>query len=152
MNPVKRILVPADGGAMDEAAMEFACQYIKKSKAEVFALYVVEVDRELALNAPLDAETAKGELILDSLTRIGNKYGGRVHAEMLQARASGPAIVGEALNRQVDMIVMGMTLRKKFGESQVGERELHVLKNAPCQVWIVRAPLETNGLEPPNKP
>ena len=142
MNNVKRILVSVDGGPMDVPAMEFAASSIKKKQAEVFLLYVVEVGRELPLNASMESELAKGELVLDRLLEVGEKAGGRVNPEMLQARSAGAAIVGEALNRKVDLLVMGMTLKKAFGEFQVSERVKHVLLNAPCQVWIVRAPLE----------
>ncbi len=144
MNHFKRILVPADGGAMDAAALEFAGQFVKKNKAEIFLLYVVQVERELPLNAAMDSVFAQGEGVLDHLLEVGEKYGGRVHPEMLQARSAGAAIVGEALNRKVDLIVMGMSLQKKFGELEVGEREIHVLKNAPCEVWLVRAPLASS--------
>ena len=142
MNNVKRILVSVDGGPMDVPAMEFAAAFIKKNKAEVFLLYVVEVGRELPLNASMESELAKGEQVLDKLLEVGEKQGGRVNPEMLQARSAGAAIVGEALNRKVDLVVMGMTLKQVYGEYQVNERVKHVLLNAPCQVWVVRAPLE----------
>jgi nucleotide-binding universal stress UspA family protein len=51
----------------------------------------------------------------------------------------GTAIVDEALEREVDLIVMGISYKRKFGEFDLGHTAPYVLKNAPCRVWIARA-------------
>jgi nucleotide-binding universal stress UspA family protein len=86
----------------------------------------------------------KGEVTCERLLRAGEQTGCHVQVEILQARSAGVAIVGEAINRSADLIVMGVSLERKFGELEIPERDTHVLKHAPCQVWLVREPL-TNG-------
>jgi nucleotide-binding universal stress UspA family protein len=51
----------------------------------------------------------------------------------------GTAIVDEALEREVDLIVMGIGYKRKFGEFDMGHTAPYVLKNAPCRVWLARA-------------
>jgi nucleotide-binding universal stress UspA family protein len=51
----------------------------------------------------------------------------------------GTAIVDEALEREVDLIVMGIGFKRKFGEFDMGHTAPYVLKNAPCRVWLARA-------------
>jgi Universal stress protein family len=47
--------------------------------------------------------------------------------------------VDEALEREVDLIVMGIGYKRKFGEFDMGHTAPYVLKNAPCRVWLARA-------------
>jgi nucleotide-binding universal stress UspA family protein len=48
--------------------------------------------------------------------------------------------VDEAIERNVNLIVMGVTYRKRFGEFYLGQTTPYVLKNAPCRVWVAREP------------
>jgi hypothetical protein len=47
--------------------------------------------------------------------------------------------VDEALEREVDLIVMGIGYKRKFGEFDMGRTAPYVMKNAPCRVWLARA-------------
>ncbi|MDP2728276.1 MAG: universal stress protein, partial [Dehalococcoidia bacterium] len=61
-----------------------------------------------------------------------------VETELLQAREVGPAIVDEAIERGVDLILLGVPYKKRFGEFNMGRVAPYVLKNAPCRVWVIR--------------
>jgi nucleotide-binding universal stress UspA family protein len=58
--------------------------------------------------------------------------------ELLQARSAGAAIVDEAIERASDAIVMAARIRKRHGKPTVGDTVNYVLKNAPCEVIVVR--------------
>ena len=62
----------------------------------------------------------------------------RSEGELLQAREAGQAIVDEARDRGVDAIILGIGYKRLIGAFQVGRTADFVLKNAPCQVWVVR--------------
>ena len=61
-----------------------------------------------------------------------------MRTELLQARSAGAAIVDEAIDRNADMILLASTLRRKYGRVTTGETIAYVLKNAPCEVILVR--------------
>jgi nucleotide-binding universal stress UspA family protein len=134
-----RILVPVNGNPTDEEAVGLACEVARRSRAEVYAIYVIEVKRTLPLDVDLPAEAAKGDAVLAKAERVADGWNVRVQTELLQARDVGTAIVDEAAERQVDLIVMGLTYKRRFGEFDLGRTAQYVLKNAPCRVWLTRA-------------
>ena len=134
-----RILVPVNGNPTDEEAVALACEVGRRSRAEVYAIYVIEVKRTLPLDVDLPAEAAKGDAVLAQAERVADGWNVRVQTELLQARDVGTAIVDEAAERQVDLIVMGLSYKRRFGEFDLGRTAQYVLKNAPCRVWLTRA-------------
>jgi nucleotide-binding universal stress UspA family protein len=63
----------------------------------------------------------------------------RIVTELLQARAAGPAIVDEAIDRAAEAIVMTAAVRRRHGKPTLGDTAEHVLLNAPCEVVVVRS-------------
>ncbi len=55
---------------------------------------------------------------------------------MIQAREAGPAIVDEAAERGIDLILMGVKYKSRFGQFSLGSNVMYVLKNAPCRVIL----------------
>jgi nucleotide-binding universal stress UspA family protein len=134
-----RILVPVNGNATDEDAVGLACEIGRRGKAAVYAIYVIEVKRTLPLDVDLPPEAAKGDTVLARAERTAEEFGIDLETEILQARDVGTAIVDEALEREIDLIVMGIGYKRKFGEFDLGHTAPYVLKNAPCRVWLARA-------------
>ena len=132
------ILVPVNGNATDDEAISLACGVAKQNKGKVYAIYVIEVKRSLPLDAEIEPEVRRGEDVLDHAEAVAEKSGCQIDAELLQARDVGPALVDEAVERGISLIVMGITYKKRFGEFNLGKTAPYVLKNAPCRVWMVR--------------
>ena len=63
-----------------------------------------------------------------------------VATDLLQAREAGPTIIDEAVEREVDVILMGVTYKKRFGQFSLGNVVPYVLKNAPCRVILYHQP------------
>jgi len=103
---------------------------------------VVEVNRALPLSATVEHQQERGEQILDAAEQIAAEYDLPVEAEMVQARDTGPAIVGEAEEWHADLIVMGLPYKRRFGEFNLGKTAPYVLKNAPCRVILFRERLD----------
>jgi len=59
-----------------------------------------------------------------------------IETDVLQAREAGPAIVDEAVERDIDLILMGVTYKRRFGQFSLGSVVPYVLKNAPCRVIL----------------
>lgn len=133
-----RVMVPVHGYAVDKVAISLACEVARKPKAQVYALYVIEVKRTLPLDADLPPEAQRGEEVLLQAEGIAEEQDYKLETELLQAREAGPAIVDEACERGIDLIIMGVPYKRHFGEFSLGSIVPYVLKNAPCEVWLCR--------------
>lgn len=140
---VRRILVPVSGGEADRQAIELACLVGRRCHAEVRVVHIIEVARTLPLDANLRIEVQKGESILERVEETVSELDYEVESDLLQAREVGPAIVEEAGERQADLIILGLPLKRRFGEYSLGRTGPYVLKNAPCRVWLCREPGQT---------
>ena len=136
--PFESVLVPVNGGRSDEEAIALACSVARRTKGKVYVLYVIEVQRTLPLDADLPAENDRGERILQQAERFAKVNDYAVEADLLQAREVGPAIVDKAVERGVDLIILGVEYKKNFGEFDLGATMPYVLRNALCRVWLCR--------------
>lgn len=138
---IKRILVPVNGSRSDEEAIELACSLARRNKAKIYVTYVIQVKRALPLDAEIDSEIEKAEGVLALAERIADDQDCEVFADLLQAREVGPAVVDEAGERHVDLVIIGLGYKKRFGQFDLGSTVPYVLKNAPCPVIILREPI-----------
>jgi nucleotide-binding universal stress UspA family protein len=132
----KKILVPVVGTEADEEAMKLACRLAKKDKGKIWAFCVVAVKRALPLDAEIDSEIQNAENVLDHIERVAEEEDYEVETDVLQAREVGPAIIDEAVERGVDLILMGIKYKRRFGQFSLGSVVPYVLKNAPCPVIL----------------
>lgn len=135
---IKKVLVPISGSKTDEEAVNLACAIAKRNKATIYAIYVIEVKRTLPLDAEIASESVKGEGVLARIELVAEEQDYEVETELLQAREAGQAIVDEAVERKVDLIIMGVDYKRRFGEFTLGATAPYVLRNAPCKVWLCR--------------
>ena len=128
----RKILVPVAGTEADEEAMRLACSLAKKNKGKIWSVYVIPVKRALPLDAEIETEIQKAEGILDHVEAVAEEEDCEVETDILQAREAGPAIIDEAVEREVDVILMGVKYKKRFGQFSLGSVVPYVLKNSPC--------------------
>jgi nucleotide-binding universal stress UspA family protein len=132
----KKIIVPVKGGGADVEAIRLACRLAKKDKGKIWAVSVVTIKRALPLDAEIDSEIKKAEEILNNVENVAGEEDYEVETDILQARDVGPAIVDEAVERGVNLIVMGVTYKQRFGQFSLGSVAPYVLKNSPCPVIL----------------
>lgn len=135
---LRKIIVPLGGTAVDADVIRLAATLAKPSKAQVIAIHVIEVRWNLALDAVLDAETERGEALLDDATTVAHQAGVTIETELLQARDAAAAIIDTARERQADLILLGMPFRKRLGRVYVGKTVTNVYVGAPCAVLAYR--------------
>ncbi len=140
----KRVLVPIMGTGSDRDAIELAASVCAADEVELSLVYVVEIGQEFPLEADLPSEIEQAERALGAAsevtTAVFNGHEPTIYAELLQARAAGPAIVDEAATQNSEVIVMALRNQRRYGLATVGETVPYVLKNAPCEVLIRRQP------------
>ena len=131
-----KILVPIIGTEADEEAMKLACRLAKKDRGKIWAVYVITVQRTLPLDAEVEPEIKKAEDILDHMEMVAEEQDYEVETDVLQAREAGPAIIDEAAERGVDLILIGVKYKRRFGQFSLGNVVPYVLKNSPCPVIL----------------
>ncbi len=132
----EKILVPVVGTAADEEAMKLACRLAKKDKGKIWSVYVVTIKRSLPLDAEIASDIQKAEEVLDHIEMLAEEEGCEIETDILQAREAGPAIIDEAVERGVDIILMGASYKKRFGQFSLGDVAPYVLKNSICPVIL----------------
>ncbi len=131
-----KILVPVVGTEADDEAIRLACQLAKRNKGKIWVVYVITVKRTLPLDAEIEPEIRKAEEILDHSDSIADGQDYEVETDLLQAREVGPTIIDEAVEREADLILMGVKYKRRFGQFSLGSVVPYVLKNAPCRVIL----------------
>lgn len=143
---LRRVLVPVSGGSSDERLLEALGSICQIAKPQFTLVYVVEVPQAMPIDAELPGEIARGEAVLERAEtylkkRLGEKNNG-VITELLQARAAGAAIVDEATEQNADMVMLATEARVRHGKTTLGDSVGYVLKNCPCEVFLVRTALD----------
>jgi nucleotide-binding universal stress UspA family protein len=138
----ERLLVPVDGSAGDERVMSLVAELVHQHQVSITLIYVVAVQQAMPLDAELPHEIDRGEAILRRAETFARS---RPHhkltsitTDLLQARSAGAAIVDEAIDRHADAIVMAAVNRTVHGKITMGDTIGYILKNAPCEVILVR--------------
>ena len=137
----QKILILINGTPIDNDVVKIACRMTAKTLGDVYAIYVIELKRTLPLEAEVEPEIQKGEDVLDHIEHLAKDLDRDIETALLQARDKGPAIVEEATEREVDLIILGVNYEKPFGKFSLGNTVPYVLKNAPCSVLIFREPI-----------
>ena len=141
-----RAVLALNGGASDARIVRLLASATTKTKAELIAVHVVEIDWTLPLDADIAGRSEDVQQVLDSAEEIAEAFKVRLEPVLLQARDVAAAIVDEATERGADLLVVGLPYRKRFGgEFAIGRTIPYILQNAPCTVWVVREPM-TEGV------
>ena len=136
-----QILVPVVGTEADKEAIRLACRLGKQNKkSRIWAVYVITIKRTLPLDAEIEPETKRAEGILEQMEIVAEEVDCEIDTDILQAREAGLAIVDEAVERGINLILMGVTYGTRFGQFSLGNVVPYVLKNAPCRVILYHQP------------
>jgi nucleotide-binding universal stress UspA family protein len=138
----RRAVVALNGGSSDARIVRLVSEAARATKSEVIAVHVVEIDWTLPLDADIAGRSEEVQRVLDSAETVAEESKVRLEPVLLQARDVGAAIVDEAVERDADLLVLGVPFRTRFGGAfAIGRTIPYVLQNAPCTVWVVREPM-----------
>ena len=129
--------------------VRLACELLESRRGALHILYVIEVPRDTPVDAVIADSVRVGEEVLEQMEEVADRYNGAVQAEIIQARQAGAAVVEEAVDREVQAIVMGMSTSNLYGTYSFDARASYILKHAPCRVILTRDALDaTPGMSP----
>lgn len=153
------ILVPVFGGVLDDDIIGTAGRLAMEESGDeggsvIEALHVIEVPMTQPIDAPVPAERLReARRILARAKEVGEEYRGvEVATATVRARATGEAIVREAVRRGVEAIVLaaerptrirsGVLLGGLVGAKMdfVGKVTEYVTRKAPCRVVLTAPP------------
>ncbi len=135
-----RILVPMKLGEIGEEMIATAVKLAQERGASVEALHVIRVPLDLPLDAELLDEEERAEASLAEAKLLGADHGVTVEGRTVRARSIGQAIVQEAEEQGVDLIVLGSSPRWRRQSRFFSPTVDYVLKKAPSEVLIVAFP------------
>jgi Universal stress protein UspA and related nucleotide-binding proteins len=138
----RRAVVALSGHPNSQRLVRLVAQLAKAHKAELIGVHVVEMDWSMPLDMDVAGRSEEIQRVLDLAEGTAESSGVRLEPVLLQARDVGAALVDEAVEREADLLVIGLAYRTKFGgDFEIGRTIPYVLKNAPCAVWVVREPI-----------
>ena len=138
----RRAVVALSGHPNGQRLVRLVAERAKSHKSEVIGVHVVEVDWSMPLDMDMTGLSDDIQQILDQAEGTAESVGVTLESVLLQARDVGAALVDEAIERDADLLVVGLAYRTKFGgDFAMGRTIPYVLKNAPCAVWVVREPI-----------
>jgi nucleotide-binding universal stress UspA family protein len=144
VNKLSRILVPLlHNGDASSRTVALATQMALHRKGSVEILGIIRVPFTLPLNAHMEQDEKRANTELERAaaiaTRRGSHSGGVViHRRILKARDVGAAIVREAEDQAVDLILIANSpVHTRGGIQQIDPVVEYVMKHAPCEVLVL---------------
>ena len=134
------ILVPMKLGPIGEEMVATAVKLAQDAGASVWALHVVRVPMERELDQAVAEEEERAEASLSEAQALGADHNVKVKTKTALARSIGQAIVEQAEELGVDLIVVGSSPRWRRQSRFFSPTVEYVLKKAPCEVLVVAFP------------
>lgn len=139
----KRILVPSNGSRASRHAAEMAFALAQEDQTDITILQVVEEngsDYRLDASGTLVArqkESARNSV--EKLRELGTLQGIDADAEVIVGAAPDTVILEAARERDIDLIILGTSIRAGSDRLYLGPRVERILSNAPCPVIVVNS-------------
>jgi nucleotide-binding universal stress UspA family protein len=138
----RRAVVALSGNPNGQRLVRLVAEVARVHKAELIGVHVVEIDWSMPLDMDVAGRSEEIQQVLDLAEGTAEAAGVRLESVLLQARDVGAALVDETVEREADLLVVGLAYKTKFGgDFAMGRTIPYVLKNAPCAVWVVREPI-----------
>jgi nucleotide-binding universal stress UspA family protein len=139
-----KVMVAVRDASSVESLVTLACQLSQGMDADLTALHVVEVPALTPLEVEDEILDRSGKELLAQAKRVAEKYSRSMSAELLRAREVGEALVGEAKDQGVELLVMGHHKPHPvaLGEALWGGTVRYVAHHAPCRVIVQIPPPE----------
>ncbi len=142
--PFNRVIAVVTDDPSDIHTVERAADIVREDRGHLYIIFVIKVKRSLPLDAEIKEHLARGEQVLNRSERLARLPRNDIDCQLLQARELGPAVVHEAVVRDVDAIVIGTSYPTDYGAFSLGSDIPYVLEHAPCDVILWREHSETS--------
>jgi nucleotide-binding universal stress UspA family protein len=136
---LEKILLATDRSEYSEGAIREAIKFASKCSSRIYASMTIETNPEYETIGSNVFEKEEGEATayLDSIKARAVKEGVACETTLHESMDASQAIVDEAAEKKVDMIVIGRHGRKGVAKALMGEVAAKVIAHAPCKVLVV---------------
>ncbi len=141
-HPIRHILVPTVGSEYSKNAVEIASTIAAQTGALVTLIHVINLPHSgytLYDQQSLTPAREIAQRIVEHETEIGRLLGATVQDRILEGNSPEKIIIKFAQNEQVDLIVLGSSVRLATGRVFFGHRVDAILSRATCPVAVVSA-------------
>jgi nucleotide-binding universal stress UspA family protein len=119
-----------------EHMMVLAARLARREKAELLAVYVIEVPLILPQAAQMPEEDRRGYDALATAEVIAQHNGVNIRTELIHARQIGPAVIDLAKRESANLIVLGSYREGKYTGAPLGRAIDAIASGAQCDVLI----------------
>jgi nucleotide-binding universal stress UspA family protein len=136
---LEKLLLSTDGSQYSEGAIREAISFASKCSSRIYACMVLETNPEYETigSSIFEKEEEEATAHLESIKARATKEGVRCETIFHESIEASEAIVDEATEKRVDMIVIGRHGRKGLAKALMGEVAAKVIAHAPCKVLVV---------------
>ncbi len=139
VNKLSRILVPLlSRNETTDRIVALAAQMTRQRSGNIEVLAIIEVPFTLPLNAHVEEDEKLAFEALDRAESVAARIAIKVNKRILKARSMGLAIVREAEEQAIDLILIANApVRVRGNVQQIDPTVEYVMKNAPCEVLVL---------------
>lgn len=142
---LEKLLIATDGTVYSEGAIREGIKFAAKCSSKIYVCMTLETNPEYettgqnVLQQMVEEATAHIASIKDRATQAGLDCETILHESMKASQA----IVDEATDKKVDMIIIGRHGHKGLAKALMGEVAAKVITDAPCKVMVVPKAAQT---------
>lgn len=116
---------------------KLGCQMASLMGTTLAALHVVEIAPGLPLDAEDEILDRPGKQVLALARQIASSnFSMRISTKLLRARHVGEAIVGEAAEKGIELLIVGFHQDHRLSEKLLGSTVQYVSRHSPCKVLV----------------
>lgn len=136
---LEKILLATDRSEYSEGAIREAIKFASKCSSKMYVALTLETNPEYETigSNVFEKEEKEANAYLDSIKTRAAKDGVSCETALLESTDAAEAIVNEATEKKVDMIVIGRRGRKGVAKALMGETAAKVITHSPCKVLVV---------------
>jgi nucleotide-binding universal stress UspA family protein len=140
-----KVLVALHDEESVDGLVNLACQLSNGMNADLEAVHVVEIGAGLPLDGDYEVLNRPAKEILYCARRIAKESFSRdILIRLIPAHHVGKAVVSEAKDQGVDLLVMGYHQKHGVGEILFGSTVQYVAGHAPCRLIIQVPPVNVH--------
>ena len=136
---LEKLLLASDGTVHSEGAIREGIKFAAKCSSRIYACMTIETNPEYETigSSAMAKEEEEATAHLTSIRTRAEKEGVPCEAIFHESMDASQAIVDDATEKKVDMIVIGRRGYKGLAKAFMGEVAAKVIAHAPCKVLVV---------------
>lgn len=142
---LEKLLIATDGTLYSEGAIREGIKFAAKCSSKLYACMTLETNPEyetIGLDSLRQME-AESMAHMASIKERATKAGLTCETILHQSMDAAQAIVEEAADKKVDMIIIGRHGHKGLAKALMGEVAAKVITHSPCKVMVVPKAAQT---------